>query len=182
MNNKLLTIIIIIAAVLVGAYFLMPGMTDTAPNLDEADYVGLTTAQAEEKAEIENTPFRVIEIDGEPQPTTRDIRDGRINAVVESGIVTKYTIESGNRNDIETNVDNSISQENDADNMDDDAMQHNEIIGMTEAEAKAYAEANNVDFRVGVRDGEALPVTLDYRPGRITAEVEQGVVVAYTVE
>jgi hypothetical protein len=27
-----------------------------------------------------------------------------------------------------------------------------------------------------------MPVTLDYRPGRITAEIENNVVVGYTVE
>ena len=59
---------------------------------------------------------------------------------------------------------------------------HDEIIGMTTAEAEAYAEAKAVDFRVGTIDGEPMPVTLDYRPGRITAEIANGIVVGYNVE
>ncbi|QSH39312.1 hypothetical protein JXR01_03355 [Candidatus Kaiserbacteria bacterium] len=56
------------------------------------------------------------------------------------------------------------------------------FIGMTEAEASAYAEANNVRFRVGKIDGEGLAVTADFVIGRITAEIEDGIVVGYTVE
>jgi hypothetical protein len=59
---------------------------------------------------------------------------------------------------------------------------HDEILGMTQAEAEAYAAANDVPFRVGRIDDEYLPVTMDYRPGRITAEIENGVVVDYSVE
>lgn len=57
-----------------------------------------------------------------------------------------------------------------------------ELIGMTVAEAEAYAAANNTTFRIGSIDGEFMAVTMDYRPGRITASVEKGVVVDYTVE
>ena len=57
-----------------------------------------------------------------------------------------------------------------------------DYVGMTTAEAEAYAVENGVDFRLGMIDGEALLVTLDFRPGRITAEVKSDVVVRYTVE
>ena len=60
--------------------------------------------------------------------------------------------------------------------------EHDVIIGTSVAEAEAYAEANDVDFRTGTIDGQPMPVTLDYRPGRITAEIENNVVVGYTVE
>ena len=56
------------------------------------------------------------------------------------------------------------------------------IIGMTEAEARTYAEQNGTPFRVGSKDGEPFALTMDYRPGRITAAVENNVVVSYTVE
>jgi len=56
------------------------------------------------------------------------------------------------------------------------------IIGMRTAEAKAYAAANNIMFRVGINDGEFLALTMDYRPGRITAEIEGGIVTGYSVE
>jgi heat shock protein HslJ len=59
---------------------------------------------------------------------------------------------------------------------------HDEIIGMTEDEAAAYAEINKLPFRIGTIDGEGRPVTADFRPGRITAELEGGVVTGYTVE
>ena len=62
------------------------------------------------------------------------------------------------------------------------SLEHEEIIGLTEAEAAAYAEKNDVSFRVIKRDGQYLPATADYRPGRINAEVEGGVVTAYTIE
>jgi hypothetical protein len=172
MNKNIIFILIFLVAA-VGAYFLF--MNDntasqelTIAELQSRDYVGLTTNDAEAKAEAEGTPFRVVEIDGESQPTTRDYREGRINATVEGGVVTSYTVESN-----DPMVDADTETEVNA---------NDEIIGMTTAEAEAYAEAQGVDFRVGVRDGEDLPVTLDLRPGRITAEVENGVVVGYTVE
>jgi len=56
------------------------------------------------------------------------------------------------------------------------------IVGMTVAQAEAYAEATGVPFRVGFQDGEYFAVTMDYRPGRITASVEGGVVTDYSVE
>lgn len=133
------------------------------------DYTGLTVAQAEEIAEARKEQFRVVEIDGEMQPTTRDFQEGRINASVETGVVTSFTVES---------MDNpNIGEAMETDEGADDT-----IIGLTTAEAEVYAENNNVDFRVGTIDGESRPVTLDFRPGRITAEVENDVVVRYTVE
>ena len=61
-------------------------------------------------------------------------------------------------------------------------MKSGDYVGMTTAEAEVYAAANTVDFRTGTIDGEALPVTMDFRPRRITAEMENDVVVGYTVE
>lgn len=59
---------------------------------------------------------------------------------------------------------------------------HDTILGLTTEEAKAYATATGVDFRLGMIDGEPLPVTMDYRIGRITAEVKNDVVTGYSVE
>lgn len=59
---------------------------------------------------------------------------------------------------------------------------HDVIIGMSLAEAELYAEQNTVPFRVGMLDGEYMMLTMDYVPGRITAEVANAVVVGYTVE
>jgi hypothetical protein len=54
--------------------------------------------------------------------------------------------------------------------------------GLTEENAEKIAETQDVSFRVVMRDGESLPMTLDYRPGRINAEVNAGIVANYTVE
>jgi hypothetical protein len=146
---------------------------EMAPAADQ-DYVGLTEAAAAVLAEANGVPFRVVERDGMMLPTTRDYRPGRINATVAEGVVVSYTIEEAemDKGSIEPiPVDNPGSMS-----------EHDEIIGMTEAEAKAYADAQSVPFRIGSIDGEVLPVTMDYRPGRITATLVSGVVTNYTVE
>jgi hypothetical protein len=135
----------------------------TEPTTPDADYVGLTEAEAAVLAEENGVPFRVVERDGEMLPTTKDYRPGRINAVVVDGVVVSYTVEGAD-------MDKGGDATNDA------------IIGMTFAEAEVYAEANGVPFRIGSVDGEPRPVTLDYRPGRITASVVDGVVTSYSVE
>jgi DNA polymerase II large subunit len=140
--------------------------TDTEPVAEEtnSDYVGMSVADAQAKAEAEDTLFRVVMEDGESLPTTKDYRPGRINATVESGVVTEYSVEGSEAMETEP------------------AGDHDEIIGMTTEEAQAYADANDVPFRTGSIDGEAMAVTMDYRPGRITADIVDGVVTGYTVE
>lgn len=44
------------------------------------------------------------------------------------------------------------------------------------------ASENNIPFRVIMRDGEMLSATMDYRPGRINAEVEDAIVVDFSIE
>ncbi len=58
----------------------------------------------------------------------------------------------------------------------------NSYLGLSETDAEAKAEMDGVPFRVVMRDGEALAVTMDYRPGRINATVENDIVVSYEVE
>ena len=53
---------------------------------------------------------------------------------------------------------------------------------LTEDEASELASENGVPFRVTMRDGEMLPVTMDYVPGRINAQIEDGVVTSVSVE
>lgn len=55
-------------------------------------------------------------------------------------------------------------------------------VGLFVQDAVAQAEKNNTFFRVVMEDGEALPVTLDLRPGRINATVANGVVTAISIE
>jgi len=57
------------------------------------DYVGMTVPQAQAQAEVRKTPFRVVMADGEAFAVTEDYRPGRINATVENGVVTSYSVE-----------------------------------------------------------------------------------------
>ena len=165
--------LIVIIGIAVGVYFFFMKDEVNAPTeemdskleeMNNEDYIGMTETEAEAEANENDVAFRVIERDGEMQPTTKDFKEGRINAIVEAGVVTDYSVETRKPTESE------------------DTTNHDEIIGMTKAEAEAYALENNVDFRIGTVDGEGLPVTADYRPGRITAETEGGVVIDYTVE
>lgn len=126
---------------------------------EATNYIGMTVEEAEEAAEENDVRFRVVEIDGETQATTKDFRIGRINAVVESDVVIAYTVES-----------------------EDNQVKYQALIGMTSDQAEDYTEALDVEFRIGTVDGEGQPNTDDYRVGRITAETASDVVIAYTVE
>lgn len=55
-------------------------------------------------------------------------------------------------------------------------------IGKTVEQARAVADAQGVPFRIVKRDGQFLPATRDFRPGRINAAVRGGRVVSYDVE
>jgi hypothetical protein len=57
-----------------------------------------------------------------------------------------------------------------------------DYLGLTEVEAQALAEERDVQFRIGARDGEVFGVTMDYVVGRITATIENGIVVDYSIE
>lgn len=136
---------------------------EPAPVASAEALIGMTATAAEAYAKANDILFRVVEIDGEPQPVTKDYRPGRINASVENDVVVSYTVEG-------------------AEVVEEEAGLHDDIIGMTQIEAEAYAAANDIPFRIGRIDDEFLPVTMDYRPGRITAEIENAVVVDYSVE
>lgn len=59
----------------------------------ESQYVGLSLADAEAKAKENRVEFRIAEQDGEAKALTMDLRPGRVNAVVNSGVVTSVVIE-----------------------------------------------------------------------------------------
>lgn len=67
--------------------------TETQTEAVTQDYVGLDVEGAQALADKNEVPFRVVMEDGEMKPTTRDFRIGRINATVESGVVTSYEVE-----------------------------------------------------------------------------------------
>jgi len=55
------------------------------------------------------------------------------------------------------------------------------VLGMSEAEATKTAEAKGLTVRVGSRDGEDFPLTMDYRLDRVTLTVQADKVTAVTV-
>jgi len=59
----------------------------------ESEYIGLSLADAEAKAKESGVEFRIAEQDGEAKALTMDLRPGRVNAVVNSGVVTSVVIE-----------------------------------------------------------------------------------------
>lgn len=174
--NKTTILILSITLIMISAYIVLTKQTSsstltnkiaTAPTIENKDYIGLTVVAAEARAQDLNEPFRVVKIDGILQPTTKDLREGRINAVVESGVVIAYTVESGRT--IETTIPPTT-------------VDTNSVVGMSVTEAQAFAAVNNIPFRIGMLDGVPRALTMDYRVGRITATVQNDVVTAYTVE
>jgi hypothetical protein len=194
MQNKNLIVLLIIIVMVAAVYLMFAGQNAQAPTVDESeavaesiDFVGMTVPVAEATAVAAGEQFRIVEINGEMQTTTSDFQAGRINAVVNNDIVTSYTIESANPASHSNPYfsDNALTGEMidvQSPPNETDPNTHDGIIGMTTAQAEAYAAASDVDFRVGMIDGEGMPVTMDYLIGRITAEVASGVVVGYTVE
>jgi hypothetical protein len=182
MNNKKIFLVLIMLGVAFGLFLLLTTepvpdggeaqTPATAPTVAPVDYLGLTIVQAVALAQTNEVRFRLVEIDGQPQPVTKDIQPGRINASVENDVVVAYTIESAS-----DPIDNPIDAPTKPAPMSTDV-----IIGMTTTEAWTYTKANDSMFRVGTIDGEGQAVTEDYRPGRITAEIKNDIVIGYTVE
>lgn len=54
--------------------------------------------------------------------------------------------------------------------------------GLTVEMAESMAAEKEVPFRIIMQGGEPLPATMDYRPGRINATVENGIVVGVVIE
>lgn len=176
MNKKNISLLVVALAIIaIGAYYFFTKVEVAAPTNNELDtkteivgYSGLTVEEAESEAKKDGVMFRVVEKDGDLQPTTRDFQEGRINAVVKNNVVISFTIETMN----------PVLE----DKTDQEPVSHDSIIGMNKIDAEAYAKTNGVDFRVVSIDGEALPVTLDLRMGRISATVVNNIVVGYTTE
>ncbi len=57
-----------------------------------------------------------------------------------------------------------------------------QYIWLSVQEAQALAQEQELSFRVVQEDGEGLAATMDYRPGRFNATVEDGIVVSVDVE
>jgi len=57
----------------------------------DGDFVGMAIAEAERLAERRRLAHRVVMLDGQPRPATRDYRPDRVNFEVEGGRVVKVT-------------------------------------------------------------------------------------------
>ncbi len=57
-----------------------------------------------------------------------------------------------------------------------------DYVGLSVEDAQALAQKNNTTLRITKLDWEFMAVTMDYRPGRINAEVENNIVTHYSVE
>lgn len=68
---------------------------------------------------------------------------------------------------------------NDAQSVDN---QPDDYVGLTEQDALVKADTENKSARVVDRDGESLPVTMDYMPGRLNLSVKDSKVYKVQVE
>src|SRR5690606_2058607 len=64
----------------------------------------------------------------------------------------------------------------------DDAESSDTYVGLSEEEANRKANQANVPHRVIERDGEQIPVTMDYVPGRLNFHVRDGEVYRVDIE
>jgi len=53
-----------------------------------------------------------------------------------------------------------------------------DFIGLTPEQGEALAKRRGLPWRVTSRDGESLPVTMDYLPERVNFEVVDGAIVS----
>lgn len=68
-----------------------PAEAETGEAGGDAEFVGLTLEEAEALAEKRELPHRVVMVDGEPRPATKDYRPNRLNFELEGGKVVKVT-------------------------------------------------------------------------------------------
>jgi hypothetical protein len=60
-------------------------------------------------------------------------------------------------------------------------MRAGQLVGMSESKAKLCASINGWGYRVGKRDGEDFPVTMDFRGDRVTVAIILGIIREITV-
>ena len=69
----------------------------------------------------------------------------------------------------QSNQSNSVTTECAPENSDKDC-----YVGLSEEAAKARAAARRLEVRIIERDGEMLPMTMDYRQDRLNFAIENG--------
>jgi hypothetical protein len=160
------------------------------------EYIGLTVEDAQALAKRNGVEFRISRMDDEYFMLTMDYRPGRITAEVEKGIVVDYIVEGASRPELPPDrpvlwpptlspIDVTIVDvANEIETIQGPRTPSwtGEYLGLTIEDAQALATRNGVEFRISRMDDEYFILLTDYRVGRITAEVEKGIVVDYTVE
>lgn len=59
---------------------------------------------------------------------------------------------------------------------------NNTYTWLSVEQAQVLAQENGVPFRIVEQDWDFLPVTMDYRPGRINARIENNIVIGFDIE
>lgn len=161
MNLPLASLAIIVAAV------------TTPPPLDrieeaaerhDFEWFGLNVADARKKAVESDLPFRVIKVDGNYLPITKDHRPGRINAHVITDKIVAIQIEGQSHSIVEGVID----------------LSHLSFLGLSEEEAIAHAKLHGLPFRIVIRNGRSYGVTMDYIKNRANAVIVDGKIIAIT--
>ena len=67
----------------------IPDKGDSAPT--DEDFVGLTEAEGAALAAERKLTHRIVSVDGQPRPATRDYRPDRVNFEIEEGRITKLS-------------------------------------------------------------------------------------------
>ncbi len=143
-----------------------PGTSDpSAPPASTVDWewYGLSKDAAQAKADDEGVPLRILREDDMSFDRTDDLWDGRVNVNIDAGFVTWVEVE---RNDGMHYHEGSSEPED------------QEYLGLSEAEAGARADEAGRAWRVTVRDGEGLAVTMDFSADRLNFEVADDTVMA----
>jgi len=73
------------------------------------EYIGFTVEAAQELAKEKGVRFRIVILDGKPQPTTRDYRPGRINAEVLNGKIISFKIEGKTETSVDLKLEKNIT-------------------------------------------------------------------------
>lgn len=83
--------------------------------------------------------------------------------------------------DVPPSSDRACPQGDPADMMEITRQRAELLVGYLEADAERCASELGWAYRVGMRDGESFPVTMDFSLSRVTVTIEEDVVTAIAV-
>lgn len=136
-----------------------PELTTVIENTtNELGIIGKTVEEAEAILKEKGMTLRVAQEDGKDLPITMDLVEGRVNVIVKNNIVESIM------------------------NIEEFAPVKDElgILEKTVEEAEKILSEKGMTLRVVEEDGNALPITMDLRDGRVNVIVENKKVVSIT--